>query len=422
MTFAATNRILVGLKEESTYAVYPAGNLLEARYASESFGQTSNSTVSNEVLSNRMVPDIIRTGVSATGGYNGEISYGVDSFEKLVKGVLGAASDFGAPPARLTGEIQAVASTSKLITDSTGAGVDFSGISVGDWIRTTGFQTATNNGYWQVSAVDTGTATAHEVTLVGGTLTDEAAGAVATQAVQSSAAMRNGIAEHSFSIEKQWQDVGVGGLAARILGYRAGGVQLGLTPEAIATFQISGQGRNLTDTAGNDFSDGTVTPDFTTLESVTAAAANSIMNTVDGIGQLIINRDAPFSTVTVQNLTVNPQTALRRQTAIGSGIGVAGIGIGRLTVSGSLTAYFEDPTLLTRHLLFTDTDLAVVVKDQANNAYLIDIPAVKLDGDGLPKGTGNDQDALISVNLNAKRSTRLGLDYQFAVHKFVAPS
>lgn len=422
MTFAATNRVLIGVKAEgaSTWGQWAAGNILEARYTSETFGQQTNTTISNEVRSDRQTPDIIRTGISAQGGYAGEISYGVASFELALKGLLGAAADFSAPPAAITADISVNATGNKFVTDSTGSGTDFSTVDFapGKWIRTSGFTNAANNAYFQISARDTGTASAHEITVVGGTVVTEAA---ASRMIQSSSEMRNGTTLHSVSVEKQFLDLNSGsGLAARVLGYRYGGIQLGLSPEQIATFQLSGQGGRVTDTNNVDFGASGITPDFTTLETVTAAAANEVMNTVDGIGQLILNRAAPFTGVTVSDLSVSLNSALRNQTQVGGGLGLAGIGVGRFTIGGSLTAYFEDTQLLEQHLRYQDTDLAVVTKDGANNAYLWDLGAIKLGGDGLPKGAGNDQDAVISLDLAGKRSTSYGLDYMAGVHKFAA--
>lgn len=417
MAFADTNRIALGVGEESTWGTFPSGNLEEARYTSETFGQQQDTTQSNEIRSDRQVPDIIRTGISAQGGYAGEWSYGVTAFEMLLKGLLGAASDFATPPSALTGEISAVASGNTFHSDSTGSGPDFSSLSVGDWVRASGFSNASNNGYFQVTAVSTGTAADHNITVVGASLTDEVA--AAGRSIQGSAVMRNGISKHSYSIEKQFLDLNSGnGLAARVLGYRVGGLSLTLDPQAIATYEFSGQGKQVSDTAGTDLSDASATIDLTTLATLTDAATNDVMSAVDGIGDIIINRDAPFTTVTVQSLSLNPQTALREQRALQSGIGASGIGIGRFTVTGNISAYFEDKTLLQEYLRFSSTDLAIAIKDGSNNAYLIDIPSIKLGGDGLPKGAGLDQDAMIEVDITAKRSTRDSQDYMFAVHKF----
>lgn len=420
MAFADSNRILIGLKEETTWGVWPAGNILEARYTQETFGSQTDTTISNEVRSDRQVPDIIRTGISAQGGWSGELSYGVSAFEKWLKAVLGAASDFASPPAAITADIAFVATGNKITTDSSGTGTDFStaAFAVGNWIRVSGATNPANNGYFQITARDTSTASAHEITVVGGTLVNETA---AERTIQSSATIRNGIAKHSFSVEKQWLDLNSGsGLAARVLGMRANQFRLSLPESGILTYQLAGLGKQVSDTAGSDLTDANASLDFTTLSTVTAAATNDIMSTADGIADIILNRDAPFTTVTVQNTDIDVQTALRRQNALRTGLGAAGIGVGRLTIGGTLRAYFEDAALLAQHLKYVATDYAVVCKDGAGNAYLFDLPSVKFGGDGTPKGQGNDQDAIIDVTMQARRSTRYGLDYMVGVSKFAA--
>lgn len=418
MAFADSNRIALGLKEETNWGVWPVGgNLDEIRYTGETFGSQTSTAISNEVRSDRMVPDIIRTGIAGQGGYNGEVSYGVSAWEKIVGGVLGSA-DFAAPPAAITADLQFIASGNRVVTDSTGAGTDFSttDFAPGGWVRISGATDNANNGYFQISARDTATASAHEITLVGGTLVDEAA---ASRTIQSSAVMRNGIVERSFSIEKQWQDLTTP-LAARLLGWRVGSVGLTLPESGIFTYNTNGQGKQIADTAGSDLTDAGATLDFTTLANFDAAAANNVLSTADGIADIVINRDAPYDTVTMRSANFTMNTALRRQDALSAGVGAAGIGQGRFTVEGAAEFYFEDDTLFSAHLKYIDTDFAVAVRDGAGNAYLFDLPAVKFGGDGTPKGQGNDQDALISVSMQGKRSTRYGLNYQAAVHKFAA--
>lgn len=412
MAFADTSRIAIGVKEEVSWGVWPGGDIEEVRFTDESFGHQQDTTQSNEIRADRQVPDIIRTGISAQGGYNGEISYNVTAFELFLKGLLGASSGFAAPPAVITQSFNATAATNQFDDDLTG--VDLSGLSVGDWIRTSGFSNPANNGYFQITALDT-VSSPQTITVAGGSLVDETGSGDET--IQGSAVMRNGTSKYSFAIEKQYQDLT---LAARILGYRVGNLDLSLNPNEIATYSWSGQGKQVTDTAGTDLTNVNNTLDFSTLATLTAAAANSVMNTVDGIGDLIINRDDPITTVTIQSLSINPQNELREQNALQSGIGPAGIGIGRFTASGSLSAYFEDKALLEEYLLFRTTDIAVVTKDGSGNAYLWDLPAIKIGGDALPKAAGNNQDAMVETDISAFRSTRNGLDYTMAVHKFTA--
>lgn len=415
MAFADTSRIGLGLVEESTFGTWPGGNLEEIRFSSESFGHAQETTQSNEIRSDQQIPDIIRTSISGQGGYEGELSYDVTAWEKLVKAMLGAGSDFSSPPAELSGAIDAVNSTNTFESDSTASGIDMSSLSVGDWIRTSGFSSDANNGYFQVTAVDTGTASNHNVTVVGASLVDETGSGDET--MQGSAALRNGTNEYSFSLEKQFNDLS---LAARVLGYKPGGMTLNLNPGEIVTYSWSGQGKQVSDTAGTDLTDSTATLDFSTLATFTSAAANSIMSTATGVDGVVINRDSPFTSVTLQSLTLNPQRNLREQQGLQNGLGPLGIAAGLFSVTGSITAYFENKSLLQEYLRFSSTDIAVAVKDGAGNAYLVDVPAIKLGGDALPKGTGNNEDALVETDLSGFRSTRDSQDYTFAIHKFAA--
>lgn len=414
MAFGETNRVDLALGEETNFGEFPTGNLEKVRYTSESFGQDKQTQVSNEIRSDRQVPDVIRQGVSLTGGFSAELSYDVLAYEKLFKGLLGAASDFTSPPAAVTGTLSAAASNNQFSS----SGMDFSGFTVGDWVRVSGMTNSSNNGYFQVTAVDNGSSPA-TLTVVGDTLTDETDTADAS--VQGSSVLRNGTTKHSFSFEKQFQDLNSGsGLAVRLLGYVVGGLSLSLDPRSIVTMQFSGQGKQATDTAGSDLTDSNATLDFTTLSTLNSASANEVMSTGSGIADIVLNRDEPFNNVTINSLSLNPQNNLRNRPALTSGLGVSDIGFGRFQPTGSMTAYFEDKTLLEQYLLHNKTDLAVAIKDGANNAYLIDIPAFYIGGDFIPKATGTDEDVTTGGDITPVRSTRNGLDYTMAVHKFAS--
>lgn len=409
---ADTSRVGLGLVEENTFGVFPGGSLDEIRFTQESLGLDQSTTQSNEIRADQQIPDIIRTDVAAQGAYQGELSYDVLSWEKIVKALLGAGSDFSTPPSAVTGTLNATASSNEF--DDNGDGLDFSSISQGDWIRTDGFSNDANNGYFQVTAIDTNS-TPQTITVVGDDLVDETGDG--DESVQGSAALRNDINEYSFSIEKQFNDLS---LAARILGWKPSGLTFTLNPGEIVTFSWDGQGARVTDTNGTDLTDTSATLDFTTLASVNAAAANDIMSTSTGIADVVINRDSPFNDVTAQSISLNPQRNLREQDGLQNGLGPLGIASGQFSLSGNLTAYFENKKLLEEYLLFRETDIAVAVDDGAGNAYLIDVPAMKLGGDAIPKASGNNEDALLELNLNGYRSTRDGLDYTFAIHKFSA--
>jgi len=395
----------------------------EAPYTQEPAGQSISTQVSNEVRADAQVPDVILTGVTASGGYSGELTYGVPAFEKLLQATIRNADGFATPPAAVTGEIAAVATGNQFTADPAN-GVDFStagvsgnSLAIGDWVRMSGFDDDANNGYFQITAIDT-TVTPQTMTVVGDTLVDEAA--AAGRSVQGSAYIRNGVCAQSFTQFKQYLDVN-NGTEIRITGFKPSGVQMTFNPQSIMTFQIAGQGVQAEDTRRQALVDPDISNyEFALLSRPIDAPANEKMTTVDGVGEFIINRDSPIQGVTFQSLSANPTQSLRNQQAISdAGVyGPSGIGQGRLNVSGSATAYFEAGALPL--LSFGTFDLALVTRDRSNNAYLFDFPAIKPNGDQIPKGTGIDQDSQITFDWTGFRSTRYGLDYTIGVHKFAA--
>ena len=76
------------------------------------------------------------------------------------------------PEVSVTGTVT-VAAPSTLTSDSTDAGPDFSGFSVGDKIVTSGFTNTENNGLFTIASVDTDTDTAHEIVVEEDTLVSE---------------------------------------------------------------------------------------------------------------------------------------------------------------------------------------------------------------------------------------------------------
>ena len=51
--------------------------------------------------------------------------------------------------------------------------------------------------------------------------------------------------------------------------------------------------------------------------------------------------------------------------------------IGKSTVTGSITAYFEDATLIDKFIAETASSLSFVLTDQAGNSYTVDLPNIK---------------------------------------------
>ncbi len=66
---ADANVVDLRYAKESTFGTPPGGTYTEVRYTGESLKQTTDTTLSNEIRSDRATSDIIRTNVGAyTGG------------------------------------------------------------------------------------------------------------------------------------------------------------------------------------------------------------------------------------------------------------------------------------------------------------------------------------------------------------------
>lgn len=72
--------------EEAAWGTTPASALKALRMTGESLKQATDTTVSNEIRSDRQVPDVVRVGARAEGDVNFELSYG--TFDELLEGAL----------------------------------------------------------------------------------------------------------------------------------------------------------------------------------------------------------------------------------------------------------------------------------------------------------------------------------------------
>jgi len=62
--------------EETTIGTNPSSALTKVRFTGESLTFNSDTTDSQEIRSDRLVPDLIRTATSTSGDVNVEMSYG----------------------------------------------------------------------------------------------------------------------------------------------------------------------------------------------------------------------------------------------------------------------------------------------------------------------------------------------------------
>lgn len=194
MAFASSNRTAIRRIEETTFGTTPATPaFIDTRYTSESLNYSITNITSNEIRSDRMTSDLVQTEADVAGSVDFELSYA--AFEDFFIHALGEAAGFTADYAISAATI---AATADGFTDS-GSGFVAAGITVGDWIRVSGFATAGNNGYFRVKTVAAGTLTVEDAS----PLTVEALGP--TVAINGGK-ITNNVSERSFAFEKEFGD------------------------------------------------------------------------------------------------------------------------------------------------------------------------------------------------------------------------
>lgn len=86
MPIADSNRGQLYYGPEATWGTTPAAALKEFRFTSESLKQSTQSTMSEEIRSDRQVTDVVRTGIQAEGDVGFEVSFG--ALDDFIAGAL----------------------------------------------------------------------------------------------------------------------------------------------------------------------------------------------------------------------------------------------------------------------------------------------------------------------------------------------
>lgn len=368
--FADTSLMELIIGYESVFKTAPA-NFKKLRYTKENLNHNIQTTVSNEVRSDRNVPALVRT--SAAPGGTVDIELSAVSYDEEIEQVM--ASTWSGVLA-LSGTVNAQDNGSgflEFISNSSTTGPTFAAVVVGQWIKVGGFVSANINGYHRVTAVNTSVATAHSIVTASPDVVESGTG----NETISGSYIRNGTGKSSVSLEKNFTDLT--NVFHLFTGMRLASLQLNVAPGAIVTGVITFQGA-------------TFTQDSVTAVSGTLAdaATTDVLNAVDNVVAVI--EDDIGSTMDISELSVSINNNLRGQQAVGS-LGPVGIGYGRCVVTGSLKAYFESGALVDRLLNGTAFLLSWRFEDNDGNAMIITMPAVNLTSVTTVSG-GNDQDVL----------------------------
>jgi len=254
---ADSSRTQLRIYKETTWGETPStGNkMTDLNVVGETLSQQTQTQRSQNIRSDTNTSTVNRTGIAAAGDINVEMNFG-SGLDLLLAAVMRGAY---ATDAGISGEttIAAVNSTNT-ITDSANG---FGNIQVGQFIKTSGFSNAANNGYFRVTAASAGS-----ITVEGGTLVDESAGQAVT--IKGSL-LKNSTTNQSFLVEVQRTDITS---FKYFTGMRVGQNQFTFTPNSLVNGSFSLRGKEMA-TATATQGDG----------SPNAAATTRSMNAVDNV-------------------------------------------------------------------------------------------------------------------------------------------
>lgn len=374
-----SNRVRLAALVESAWGTTPTtGAAITVRRTGGTFGLETDFIESQEIRSDRMLADVIRTLARATGTIDFEMSLG-GSFDTLFEGV--AANTFstavGVSAANIT-----IVSTSQY-TDTVGGNNFFANISVGQWIRVSGFSTAANNGFHRVIAKPDADTITVDSTLVNEADTDIV--------MTGQRLVFPGTTAKSFTFEQSHLDIDQHLL---VPGGRIGSMDFSAGVGELLTGTLNVLGKTVTISA-TALGDGAVT--------YAAATTTDVLSAVDGIAMIEENYTDPG--LDIQNISFTIENGLREQSAVAAGPNLTAVPYGTCRVTGSISAYFADATLYNKYLNQTETSISFLLYDGASttsgNALMITIPKVKFTG-GNPEAGGLDTDVMLSLDFTAK--------------------
>jgi len=166
-----------------------------------------------------------------------------------------------------------------------------------------------------------------------------------------------GTTRRSYTVERHHTDIGK---YLRSTGCSFNALSLSVAPNSMVTgsFSVIGKAFSVASTAisGSTYSAETTTAPFDSFTgSITEGGSSiAVVTSID----LSIDNGMEALYVVGSDETLLPS-------------------IGKSTVTGSITAYFEDATLIDKFIAETASSLSFVLTDQVGNSYTVDLPNIK---------------------------------------------
>lgn len=374
------NRVALRYVEETTWGEVPSGppKFTDLRFTSEGLIGDKNTEVSEEIRDDRQIPDIIRTGIMASGDINFELS--AVTYEDFMRALLMSAGWSSVVVVMSSGTVDVVAATGVFTHSSGWDNVP----TVGQWIRFSGFAGSEvgNNGYFKVSAADATTITVSNK--------DDLVDASTVSALcKQGAQIVNGVDETSFSLEKEFTD-----LASTFLLYR------GMMVESLSLdIPVDGRITGAFSFMGRDEQSETATSGD---GSPNAANTNPVVSSANDVQFINIDNGS----VCLVSGSIEITNNLREIRCAGE-LGLNSIGVGRFGVTGDLELLFTSLTQKDKYLAHTESGFAIAIEDGVTggtnglgNGTVIEIPSYQMASDETVAG-GVDTEVVESISFEA---------------------
>ena len=379
MALANTSLAQVRRIKEATFGVTPvAGNGGNLRVTGESFNFDVKKEESKELRADRQIGYVVPVSAGATGGFNFHLSYG-EYDPEMESALQSAFTVYGTNGVGTAFEGTFTATTIVPTVNPSGSSA-FTGLVRGQWFRLDSTSGPNKGKFFKVSS--TVTPTAGLITLDASTpavVSSNEAGCV----IQTSR-LTNGIAQTSFTYEKEYPDVGQ---FFAFKGMTPGKMMLNFVAAALTDGSFEFMGKN------------SVRGSSTIMPGVTAASrTGEIQSGATGVGQLW-EGGAPLTSTFIKSLNLTLDNVQRSQEAIAN-YGYVGIGSGTLAVTATMEAYFANGDLYDKFLNNVYTSVTVGTQDPAGNGYILTLPRVNIKTAKVVAGA-KDQDLMASFELAA---------------------
>lgn len=196
------------------------------------------------------------------------------------------------------------------------------------------------------------------------------------------------IVPQSFTIETGFEDVSQFWLTD---GLRVGTFSYNIASNAILTGSFGFNGRA---TKRQGVTKLGAAP-YIALDTTATPVANATTN----VGAIKINGEE--LTTAIQSITISGNNNLRDQNAVSYKF-PAGIGAGRMEITGNLVAYFADGSLWDKFIEHDTVSVEFSIEDLLSNHYEFTVPAVNFTTDTVNPPGGN-QDVMENMEYGAKR-------------------